>query len=72
MWFLLNVLADSLFDVTAIHFFLGTNDKKYKDEEDNDDGPDLTSIKHQMQINKKKGSRQSLLDKAKSSIKRVW
>ncbi|KAJ1540028.1 Severe Depolymerization of Actin [Cladochytrium tenue] len=54
---------------TAVHFFLGSNDHKKK-EEDDEDGPDLESVRHQMLINKKKGSRATLLEKAKATIRR--
>ncbi|KAJ3307509.1 Protein SDA1 [Blyttiomyces sp. JEL0837] len=69
-----NVISEACFSdrakmaSIAIHFFLGTLDKK--EEEEDDDGPDLDALKHQMQINKKKGSKSSVLDKARAAIKR--
>ncbi|KAJ3416751.1 Protein SDA1 [Chytridiales sp. JEL 0842] len=54
---------------TAVHFFLGTNEPN-KDDDDDDDIPDLNALKHRMQINKKKNSKNSMLEKAKSAIKK--
>ncbi|KAI8617642.1 SDA1-domain-containing protein [Chytriomyces sp. MP71] len=69
-----NVVAEAVFSPhaklasTAIHFFLGTHDEK-KEEED-DDEVDMDAIRHRMQINKKKGSRSNMLDKAMANVKR--
>jgi protein SDA1 len=54
---------------TAVHFFLGTNDAK-KDDEDDEDAPDLEILRHRLQINKKKGSKSNALEKAKAMIKK--
>jgi protein SDA1 len=54
----------------AVHFFLGTNEEKFKEDEDEDDIPDINNMKKANIFNKKKKSRLSQLDKAKSVIKR--
>jgi protein SDA1 len=71
-----NVISEACFSsrpkmvATAIHFFLGTNDSK-KDDDDDDEVPDLNSLKYRMKITKKKGSKSTLLEKAKMSIRKV-
>jgi protein SDA1 len=54
----------------AVHFFLGTNEQKFKEEEDDEELPDLDSLKHANTINKKRKSRASQLEKAKALLKR--
>jgi protein SDA1 len=53
----------------AVHFFLGTNDNVESDSED-DNIPNLDSMKHANQVNKKKKSRKTQMDKALSLIKK--
>ncbi|TPX76479.1 alanine---tRNA ligase [Chytriomyces confervae] len=70
-----NVISEAVFSPhaklasTAIHFFLGTHDEK-KNEDDEDEGIDMESIRHKMQINKKKGSKSNMLEKAMATVKR--
>ncbi|KAI8918558.1 SDA1-domain-containing protein [Powellomyces hirtus] len=71
-----NVIAEACFSPSiklcapALHFFLGTNDKK-DDEDDSDvDVPNLESMKHMMHVNKKKKSKKNALDKAMATVKR--
>ncbi|KAJ3259311.1 Protein SDA1 [Boothiomyces macroporosus] len=49
----------------ALHFFLGTNDNKY-DEEDDEDVPDLLRMKQANIVNKKRKSRQRQIEKAQA------
>ncbi|KAJ3068800.1 Protein SDA1 [Podochytrium sp. JEL0797] len=69
-----NVIAEACFSPhpkiasTALHFFLGTHDKK--NEEVDEDEPDMDAIRHKIQINSKKKSKTSAVDKAMASIKR--
>ncbi|KAH6568034.1 hypothetical protein BASA62_005711 [Batrachochytrium salamandrivorans] len=69
-----NVIAEACFSpapkivASAIHFFLGTNDKD--DESDEEEGPDMDSMRHAFQINKKKKSRMQMLEKAKATVRR--
>ncbi|KAJ3382656.1 hypothetical protein HDU84_004116 [Entophlyctis sp. JEL0112] len=72
-----NVVAEAVFSThpkiaaTAVHFFLGTNDdKKDEDEDESNGGVDINQLKHRMQINKKKGSRSNAVEKAMASIKK--
>jgi protein SDA1 len=61
---------DSKVAISGVKFFLGA-DKEREDnfEEDSDeDGFDLTAIKHQMTINKKSGKRAKKLDKAMKNL----
>jgi protein SDA1 len=56
----------------ALHFFLGTNDGKFDDDEEDEDGvPDITGLKHANGINKKRKSRLHQMDKALAKIRRV-
>ncbi|KAJ3089538.1 Severe Depolymerization of Actin [Physocladia obscura] len=70
-----NVIAEAVFSPhpkiasTAVHFFLGTNDDR-KDDADEDENVDINAIKHRLQINKKKGSKSNAVEKAMASIKR--
>jgi protein SDA1 len=54
----------------AVHFFLGTNEEKFKEEDDEDELPDLDGLKHANTINKKRKSRVNQLEKAKALLKR--
>lgn len=71
-----NVIAEACFSpiskivAPALHFFLGTNEKKEEDDDSDADVPDLNSIKHMMHINKKKKSRKNALEKAMATVKR--
>ncbi|KAJ3192667.1 Severe Depolymerization of Actin [Irineochytrium annulatum] len=71
-----NVIAEACFSqkakvvATALHFFLGTNDSKDADADEDAAAPDISALKHRSQINKKKGSRKSEVDKALASIKK--
>ncbi|KAJ3045511.1 Protein SDA1 [Rhizophlyctis rosea] len=70
-----NIISEACFSpipkiiAPALHFFLGTNDQKEEDE-DNDDVPDMAQLKHAHQINKKSKGRKSALDKAMATVKR--
>ncbi|KAI9346463.1 SDA1-domain-containing protein [Obelidium mucronatum] len=70
-----NVVAEACFSPhpkiasTAVHFFLGTHEDKKK-EEDEEEEPDIDAIRHRIQINTKKKSKSSAVDKALASIKR--
>ncbi|RKO88958.1 SDA1-domain-containing protein [Blyttiomyces helicus] len=70
-----NVIAEACFSSTskivapALHFFLGT-DEKEKEDSDDEEGFDLTSMKHGMTINKKTKSRKNQMEKALASVKR--
>ncbi|KAJ3272038.1 Protein SDA1 [Terramyces sp. JEL0728] len=53
----------------ALHFFLGTNDNKY-DEDDEEEVPDLLRMKQANIVNKKRKSRQRQMDKAQALVRR--
>jgi protein SDA1 len=55
----------------ALHFFLGTNDDKFNEDED-DEVPDITALKHANGINKKRKSRDNQMERALSKIRRVF
>ncbi|ORY37398.1 SDA1-domain-containing protein [Rhizoclosmatium globosum] len=68
-----NVIAEACFSPhpkiasIAIHFFLGTHEKKEEEEEEE---PDIDAIRHRLQINSKKKSKANAVEKAMASIKR--
>ncbi|KAJ3208003.1 Protein SDA1 [Dinochytrium kinnereticum] len=70
-----NVISEACFSEkpkivsTALRFFLDSNSTKDKDEED-DDLPDINALKHKAQINKKKSSTKSEVEKALASVRR--
>ncbi|KAJ3324762.1 Protein SDA1 [Boothiomyces sp. JEL0866] len=53
----------------ALHFFLGTNDNKY-DDDDEEDVPDLLRMKQANTVNKKRKSRQRQIEKAQAHVRR--
>jgi protein SDA1 len=55
----------------GLHFFLGTNDGKYDDDEEDDAVPDITGLKHANGINKKRKSRAHQMEKALAKVRRV-
>jgi protein SDA1 len=56
----------------GIRFFLGVDQEKAEfEEESEDEGPDLTRVKHQIQINKKKRNQHRKLEKAQEALKKV-
>ncbi|KAI8822925.1 SDA1-domain-containing protein [Fimicolochytrium jonesii] len=71
-----NVIVEACFSPSpklcapALHFFLGTNEKKDEDEDSDTEAPNIESIKHMMHVNKKKKSKKTALDKAMATVKR--
>ncbi|KAJ3307079.1 Protein SDA1 [Kappamyces sp. JEL0829] len=54
----------------ALHFFLGTNDDKYNEDDDDEALPDINALKHANGINKKRKSRANQLEKAFAKVKK--
>ncbi|KAJ3186370.1 Protein SDA1 [Gaertneriomyces sp. JEL0708] len=71
-----NVIAEACFSpvpkivAPALHFFLGSNDKKDDDQDSDGDVPDISALKHMAQVNKKKKSRRTAIEKAIATTKR--
>jgi protein SDA1 len=72
-----NIISEACFSqvpkiaATAIQFFLNTNDKSKDDDSDDENGPDLSGLRHSMTVNKKSKARKAQYEKALASIKRV-
>jgi protein SDA1 len=76
-----NIIAEACFSevpkiaATALQFFLNSN--QYLNEKDQDSDmegaiPDLSSLKHSMNVNKKTKSRKAQMEKALATVKRVF
>jgi len=59
----------------GVRFFLGVDQERedLENESDNEEGPDLGRVKHQLQINKtKRSTKHKKLEKAQEQLKRVY
>ncbi|KDQ60554.1 hypothetical protein JAAARDRAFT_190731 [Jaapia argillacea MUCL 33604] len=54
----------------SIHFFLGSDEEKEDSDEDDDDGPDVKSLQHRREINKKTRSGDKKLQRTMKSVKK--